>query len=89
VLRDSLLRGLHPNPSARKGLHLSALREQGGFVGQASRRQADAPKGRRLYREGDRSEPEGRRRPDHERIYAIRIRLSGHDFPAPYVFLSS
>ena len=80
LLRDGFLRGLHPDVSARKGLHLSALCVEGGLAGQASHRQADAPEGRGLYREGDRSESEGGRRADHERIHAGRFGLTGDEF---------
>ena len=43
MLWDGLLRGLHSNTLARKGLHLSALRVESGLVGQVGRRQANAP----------------------------------------------
>ena len=53
LLRDGLLRGLHSDSLARKGLYLPELCVQGGLVGQAGHRQADAQEGRRLYQQGD------------------------------------
>ena len=87
LLRYGLLRGLHSDASARKGLHLSELCVQGGLAGQASDRQADAPEGRRLCHEGDRGKSEGRRGSDRERMHAGRLRLSGDDLPSPLHFL--
>ena len=82
MLRDCLLRRLHSDPSSRKGLHLSTLWVEGGLVGQAGHRLADAAESGGLHHKGDRSEPEGRRRTNHDRIHSSRrAHLSGnHNF---------